>query len=59
MQKLQITILAALLIFLASCGSSHYSPLDNYIKATIQADSLNAAAKAEAAKYIDSLNRVK
>ena len=50
-------ILAILAIFfLASCGSASYSPLDNYINASMQGDSLNEASRIAAQKFIDSTN---
>lgn len=56
----QITMKILLIILLAacfaSCGSSSYSPLDNYIKANNYSDSANAAYKIEMQKWIDSTN---
>lgn len=57
---LRIVLVAAFvipaLLSLVSCGSNHYSPLDSYIKGSIESQEANVKAEREARLFIDSLN---
>lgn len=50
------TLLSLLLVvLLASCGSNHYSPLDNYINAVNEGAKLNDSSRIAAQQYVDSV----
>jgi hypothetical protein len=54
MKKLLIAFL--IVLTLASCGKYDYSPLDSYVKASVESHEANIKARAEAQSFIDSIN---
>lgn len=54
--KMKTLLLIFVAACFASCGSSSYSPLDTYLKARMEGDSLNEKSRIEAQKFIDSTN---
>lgn len=51
-----LALLSIVVLFLSSCGSNSYSPLDTYINTSIKSSEENYKSSSQAKAFIDSLN---
>jgi len=54
---IKLLVIALVAVSLCSCNAKwDYSPMDKYIKTSIEIDSLNKVSKIEGQRFIDSVN---